>query len=82
MLEQIGSAMWLGLCFAFHPTVFSAIVTYLPTAVFVEDINKVFDSFNCVKRAFPGKTLCSPLSDNILKDGKSSFKKLTDRVDY
>ena len=33
-------------------------------AVFVEDIDKLFDSFNSVKRAAPGKTLRSPLSDN------------------
>ena len=33
-------------------------------AVFVEDVDKLFDSFNSVKRAAPGKTLCSPLSDN------------------
>jgi len=33
-------------------------------AVFVKDINKLFDSFNSVKRAAPGKTLCSPLSNN------------------
>ena len=37
---------------------------YLPTAVFVEDIDKLFDSFNSVKHAAPGKTLCSPVSDN------------------
>ena len=33
---------------------------YLPTAVFVENTDKLFDSFN---RA-PDKTLCSLLSDN------------------
>jgi len=32
--------------------------------VFVEDINKLFDSFNTVKCAPPGKTLHSPLTDN------------------
>jgi len=33
-------------------------------AVFVEDIDKLFDSFSSVKHAAPGKTLCSPVSDN------------------
>jgi hypothetical protein len=37
---------------------------YLPTAVFVEDVDKLFDSFNSVKRAAPGKALHSPLSGN------------------
>ena len=37
---------------------------YLPTAVFVEDVDQLFDSFNSVKRAAPGKALRSPLSDN------------------
>jgi len=32
-------------------------------AVFVEDFDRLFDSFNSVKRAAPGKILCSPLSD-------------------
>ena len=27
MSEQIGSSMWLGLCFTFHPTAFSVLVT-------------------------------------------------------
>jgi hypothetical protein len=52
------------LTIAHHPIVFSTPVTYLPTAVFVEDIDKLFDSFNTVKRAAPGKTFCSPVSDN------------------
>ena len=63
--EQIGNAMWLGLGFKFHTTIFS--LPLLPTclmAVFVEDIDKVSDSFNSVKCAPPGKKLCSPLSDN------------------
>jgi len=42
---------------------------YLPTAVFVEDVDKPFDSFNSVKRAVPGKALRSPLSDNSLHIG-------------
>ena len=62
MPEQIGSAMWLGLGFTFYPTVFSALVTYLPMTV--EDIDKLFDSFNSVKLAAPGKTLCCPGCDN------------------
>jgi len=37
---------------------------YLPTAVSVKDINKLFESFNTVQCAVPGKTLRSPLSDN------------------
>ena len=37
---------------------------YLPTAVFVEDVDKPFYSFKSVKRADPSKTLRSPLSDN------------------
>jgi hypothetical protein len=36
---------------------------YLPTAVFVDDV-ELFDSFNSVKHAAPGKALRSPLSDN------------------
>ena len=64
MPEQTVSAMWLGLGFTFHPTVFSALVTYLPTAVLIEDIDKLFHSLNSVKRAPPGNTLCNPLSDN------------------
>jgi hypothetical protein len=64
MPEQIGIAMWLGIYFMFHPTVFSALVMNLPTAVFVEGINKLLVSFNCVKRADPCKTLHSPVSDN------------------
>jgi len=55
--------MWLGLGFTFHHTVFSAFITYLLTAVFVEDFDRLFDSFNSVKCAAPGKILCSPLRD-------------------
>jgi hypothetical protein len=36
----------------------------LPTAVFVEDMHKLFDSFHSMKCAAPGKALRSPLSDN------------------
>jgi hypothetical protein len=64
MPEQIGSAMWLRLSFTFHPTVFSTLVTHLPTAVFVKDIDKLFDSVNSAKCSAPGKTLPSPLGDN------------------
>ena len=65
MPEQIGSAMWLGLGFTFHTTIFSPHLSpYLPMAVFVGDIDKLFDSFNTVQCAAPGKTLRSPLSDN------------------
>ena len=35
---------------------------YLPMAVFVEDVDKLFDRFNSVKRAAPSKALHSPLS--------------------
>jgi len=77
MPEQIGSAMWLRLSFTFHPTVF---VTYLLTAVFVEDFDRLFDSFYSVKRASPGKILCSPLRDNSphcsLDQGKYGDKEL------
>jgi len=37
---------------------------YLPAAVFVEFVDKRYDSFNSVKHAAPGKALRSPLSDN------------------
>ena len=41
-------------------------------AVFVEDTEKLFDSYNSVKSAAPGKTLLSPLSDNSPCIGHSS----------
>ena len=44
----------------FFARVFSS--EYLPTAVFVEFVDKLFDSFNSVKHAAPGKALRSPLS--------------------
>jgi hypothetical protein len=47
--------MWLRFSFTFHPTVLSALVTYLPTAVFAEYIEKLFDSFNSVKCSEQGK---------------------------
>jgi len=50
------------LIFVFFVGVFSS--KYLPTAVFVEGIDRLFDSFNSVKRAAPGKVWHSPLSDN------------------
>jgi len=37
---------------------------YLPMAHFVEDVDKLFDSFNSVKHGAAGKLLRSPLSDN------------------
>ena len=37
---------------------------YLPTAFFIEEVDKLFDSFNSVKRGAAGKPLRSPLSDN------------------
>jgi hypothetical protein len=64
MPEQIDSAMWLGLSFTFYLTVYSIPVTYLPMTSFVEDIDRLFDSFNSVKHAAPGKTLFRPGSDN------------------
>jgi len=36
---------------------------YLATAVFVDDVDKLFDSFNSVKHGASGKPLRSPLSD-------------------
>jgi hypothetical protein len=51
----------LYLCFVFSG-VFSS--EYLPTAVFVTEIDKLFDSFNSVKRVAPGKTLLCPLHDS------------------
>ena len=47
--------------FVFFVGVFSS--EYLPTALFVEDVDKLFDSFNSVKRAATGKPLRGPLSD-------------------
>jgi hypothetical protein len=37
---------------------------YLPTGIFVGEVDKLFDSFNSVRRAAPGKALRTPLSDN------------------
>jgi hypothetical protein len=37
---------------------------YLPTAVFVNDIDKLFDGVNSVKHAALGKTLLFPLNDS------------------
>ena len=54
--------VWTAHVFVFFVGVFSS--QYLPAAVFVEDIDKLFDSSNSVKRAAPGKALRSPLSDN------------------
>jgi hypothetical protein len=48
--------------FVFFVGVFSS--EYLPTALFVEDVYKLFDSFNTVKHAATGKPLRGPLSDN------------------
>jgi hypothetical protein len=45
--------------FVFFVGVFS--IEYLPTAVFVEDVDKLCDSFYSVKSAAPGKALRSPL---------------------
>ena len=36
---------------------------YLATAVFVDDIDELFDSFNSVKHGASGKPLRSPISD-------------------
>ena len=47
--------------FVFFAGAFSS--EYLPTAVFVKFVDKLFDSFNSVKHAAPGKALRSPLSD-------------------
>jgi hypothetical protein len=52
----------LYLRFVFSGVLFSS--KYLPTAVFVDDIDKLFHSFISVKRAAPGKALLCPLSDN------------------
>jgi hypothetical protein len=37
---------------------------HMPTSVFVEDVDKLFDTFNSVKHGAPCKPLRSPLSDN------------------
>jgi len=42
---------------------------YLPAVVFVEDVHKLFDSFNSVKRAVLGKALRGQLYDNIPHTG-------------
>jgi len=42
---------------------------YLPAAHFVEDVDKLFDSFNSVKHGAAGKPLRSPLSDNSPRIG-------------
>jgi hypothetical protein len=60
--------LWNCSCFLFFVGVSSS--RYLPVAVFVEDIDKLFDSFNSVKRAAPGKTLRSPLCDNSPQIGR------------
>ena len=60
--------------FVFFVRVFSR--QYLPPAVFVEDVDKLFDSFNSVKRAAPGKALSSPLTD------KSSYIRSLDQGKY
>jgi hypothetical protein len=36
---------------------------YLATAVFVDDVDELFDSFNMVKHGASGKALRSPHSD-------------------
>jgi hypothetical protein len=54
--------VWNCSCFVLFVWAISS--EYLPMAVFVEDIDKLFDSYNSVKSAAPGKTLLSPLSDN------------------
>ena len=53
--------------FVFFVGVFSS--EYLPTAVFIEGIEKLFDSFNSLKCAAPGKVWCSPLSDSSTRIG-------------
>jgi len=50
------------MCLCVFVGVFSS--EYLPTDLFVEDVDKLFDSFNSVKRAATGKPLCGPHSDN------------------
>ena len=50
--------VWTAHVFVFFAGVFSS--EYLPTAVFVEDVYKLFDSFSSVKRAAAGKALRSP----------------------
>jgi hypothetical protein len=41
-------------------------------AVFVEEVDKLIDSYNSVKTAAPGKTLLSPLNENSPHIGNSS----------
>ena len=47
--------------FVFFVGVFSK--DYLAMAVFVDDVDELFDSFNSVKHGASGKALRSPLSD-------------------
>jgi len=47
---------------SFFVAVFSS--EYLPTAVYVEDVDKLYDSFDIVKCAATGKAMRGPLSDN------------------
>ena len=48
--------------FVFFVGVFSS--EYLPMALFVDDVDKLFDIFNSVKCAATGKPLRGPFSDN------------------
>ena len=54
--------VWNCSFFVFFTGVFSS--EYLPRAVFVDFIKKVFDSFKSVMHAAPSKALRSPLIDN------------------
>jgi hypothetical protein len=54
--------VWNSSCVCFFVGVFSK--QYMPMAVFVDDVDKLFDSFNSVKHGASGKALRSPLSDN------------------
>jgi hypothetical protein len=53
---------------------------YLPMAVFIEDVDKLFGSFNSVKRVAPGKALVAHLvqqsSYRSLDQGKYGEKEL------
>ena len=64
--------------FVFFVGVFSK--EYLLTAVFVDDVDELFDSFNSAKHGASGKALRSPLSDESsyrsLDQGKYGDKEL------
>jgi hypothetical protein len=55
LLLSFSLSLWVGVLVGDHA----------PTAVFVEHMDNLFDSFNSVKRGAPCKPLRSPFSDSI-----------------